>query len=427
LREAAGLSQADLRRLSGLSQTTISLLESGVRNPSAETLRKLIDGLGCSPDRLLLGKPTGTEARIDREIELAKLDLDAERLGAARDRLEWLLTDERPVGAGVRDELRLVLADVYERTGDRPAAIAIHLALWDRATSAHPHIPIVATALALCTRYVDAGDYPAAIQIGQGALTAIHSRSQRTRQRTNDSYRLIATVLRAHIELGDYDHARAWVNRLLSPQVHRSPDLREGETAIRWSAALLTAREGRLTQALPAIERTIGAMGEPTTSHDAARASLDYAALLMLDTPPQLDRADQILNRAQPGLRTLGSPTDVAISATLKSKILLLRGHLTAAETAAPALQAAGLLALASALAVQGKHETAADARARAFVALRQAPTTPTMAIAWRELATAEHVAGNPPAVWEAATRALDCAGVTDLGRNRAAGEHDEP
>ena len=50
----AGLDQIDLARLAGLHQTYISLLERGKKkNPTARTLKRIADALGCEPVDLM--------------------------------------------------------------------------------------------------------------------------------------------------------------------------------------------------------------------------------------------------------------------------------------------------------------------------------------------------------------------------------------
>lgn len=43
----AGLNQIDLANLAELHQTYISLLERGQKNPTAKTLKRIADALGC--------------------------------------------------------------------------------------------------------------------------------------------------------------------------------------------------------------------------------------------------------------------------------------------------------------------------------------------------------------------------------------------
>lgn len=53
LREERAFSQAKLAELTGLDQTTISLLERGERQPTLPTLYKLADALGTTIEDLI--------------------------------------------------------------------------------------------------------------------------------------------------------------------------------------------------------------------------------------------------------------------------------------------------------------------------------------------------------------------------------------
>ena len=60
-REQKNLSQAELARLSGVKQQTISLIESGDRkNPGVETLAALAVALGCTLTDLYKPEPAGS-------------------------------------------------------------------------------------------------------------------------------------------------------------------------------------------------------------------------------------------------------------------------------------------------------------------------------------------------------------------------------
>ena len=52
-RKAAGLTQVELSRKTGMSQQDISSIERGDRDPTASTLRKLADALGCKIDDIV--------------------------------------------------------------------------------------------------------------------------------------------------------------------------------------------------------------------------------------------------------------------------------------------------------------------------------------------------------------------------------------
>jgi transcriptional regulator with XRE-family HTH domain len=59
VREAKGMSQVELARLSHIKQQSISLIETGVsRNPGIETLNALAVALGCTVTDLYRPDPT---------------------------------------------------------------------------------------------------------------------------------------------------------------------------------------------------------------------------------------------------------------------------------------------------------------------------------------------------------------------------------
>ena len=53
LREKRFLSQAELARRVNISQSMLSQIEKGIKNPSLLVGKEIADALGCSVDRLL--------------------------------------------------------------------------------------------------------------------------------------------------------------------------------------------------------------------------------------------------------------------------------------------------------------------------------------------------------------------------------------
>ena len=62
-RECARMTQGQLADKVQMSVQTISFLECGRADPSAETLRRLSDVLGCSVDALLASQPPASEGQ----------------------------------------------------------------------------------------------------------------------------------------------------------------------------------------------------------------------------------------------------------------------------------------------------------------------------------------------------------------------------
>src|SRR5262245_26305265 len=62
-RDEQGLSQSGLARLMGTSQSAISQIESGERNPSFETIRQIAKALKVNPAHLVGADPPGLDNR----------------------------------------------------------------------------------------------------------------------------------------------------------------------------------------------------------------------------------------------------------------------------------------------------------------------------------------------------------------------------
>lgn len=93
-RERQGLSQAELARRSGVSQSNLTRLENGGRACTISTLTKLAHGLGMKPAELLGSrldppKPTRAEKAFFRVCEKLR-DRDADYLRAVEDVIKAL-------------------------------------------------------------------------------------------------------------------------------------------------------------------------------------------------------------------------------------------------------------------------------------------------------------------------------------------------
>src|SRR5688572_1068030 len=71
VRRRRGLTQAELARLAGTSQPVVSAYENGRRDPTYETLRKLVEAAG---ERLCLDAAPGPpQPRMDEQEHAARL------------------------------------------------------------------------------------------------------------------------------------------------------------------------------------------------------------------------------------------------------------------------------------------------------------------------------------------------------------------
>jgi len=61
VRDDAGFTQSSLARVVGLSQSAISQIESGERNPTYDTIRALAEAMNLTPAYLIGGEPQGLQ------------------------------------------------------------------------------------------------------------------------------------------------------------------------------------------------------------------------------------------------------------------------------------------------------------------------------------------------------------------------------
>ncbi len=66
-RERKALSQRDLAQLAGVSQFSISKIETGNQNPRPSTLRKLAAALGLTPEQLFQHPDVPGRVPVSRE------------------------------------------------------------------------------------------------------------------------------------------------------------------------------------------------------------------------------------------------------------------------------------------------------------------------------------------------------------------------
>lgn len=421
LRQAAGLSQAELAG-EDLSTSYISLIEAGKRSPSSEVTQQLAARLGCSTSQLLDGKASEREERLDLEIAFARLAIEHGESNEARARLERLL-DQDGLHQRFRDELSLLLGIACDRLGDTPAAIRAFLPLFERSRAGQSHLPVSQTGLGVISCYMDAGDYHHAASTGELALTAAREQGLTG---TDEYYRLAATVMAAYMELGDYLHARVSAETYLAEA--EAENVPAGQASIYWNAALLAEKEGRTAESLHLCERALGLMSELDNTRDYARLRFELAGLLLVDEPPQVERAADLLARSFDDLRDLGGRSDLAQWNQASSTTLLFQGDASAAEArarqaldlvhgAAPIERAAALVVLADALTAQGRAEQANEFLTSAYAALAEARSVRATALQWREVAERMVEAGDTDTAVEAFRRALNSAGVRDRSR----------
>jgi len=421
LRQQAGLSQSDLAG-EELSASYVSLLEADKRTPSHDVVQLLSARLGCSGSMLLDGQASDRDQRIELEMAYAKLAIEHGESLDARNRLHRLLAEDG-VPLRVRDEATLLLGTAHERLSEYGQAVRVLHPLLDRAEAGLSTDLLIQVSMVLCRCYIDSGDVHRAADVGERALAAARAQGLGG---TSEFFRLAATVMGAHIDLGDLLHARIWAESLIREA--EDSGQAAGQAALYWNSAIVAELEGRLDEAVRLSERALARLSELDNLRDYAKVRLASAAILLLLEEPDVEHANRLLDGCLPDLRDLGSNFDLGEWNHAKSAVLLHQGDASGAEGRArqaldllgdssPCEPAIAWLRLQDALMAQGRSEEAAECRRQAAAKLDLAGNGRASALLWRDLAERMQDAGEAVEALDAYRKALSASGVRDRGQ----------
>lgn len=321
LRKAAGLSQTQLAG-GDLSPSYISLLESGKRQPSASVVATLASRLGCSTSMLWEGEHSERERRLSLELSYARLALTHGEHASARDRLRVLL-DETDLDQHRRDEATLLLSVAHERHGDHNAAIEQLRPLFDRSLKGLSHLPPSSVGMQLCACYLHVGDVQRGVNVGQMALDAAVERGLAG---SEEYYRLGATLIWGHHELGNVNHAMSWARQLIA-EVEQSEG-RPGGAVLYWNAAILADSMGDVSEALHLSERALAQLAETDNNRDLIRLRLNLADIQLRAPVPQAGEALASLLLVKERLDDMANQVDAINWHLLAATASLILGRL---------------------------------------------------------------------------------------------------
>ena len=201
-RAELGLSQSDVAR-PDLSDSYISLIESGRRTPSDDVLSILATRLGCTSAWLRSGVDEAEQRSIHLQLKEAELCLrtgDPDRaLNLTSDIIESVAADE-----SARDNSRFLTALALESLGRLDKAVDTLEALAAQLRKASRPVDVrIVVALSRCLR--ESGDLGAAIDSARRALETLEADGAPI----DDQYiELSATLLAAYNERGDFGAAQ---------------------------------------------------------------------------------------------------------------------------------------------------------------------------------------------------------------------------
>ncbi|GGM65425.1 hypothetical protein GCM10010106_09280 [Thermopolyspora flexuosa] len=417
IRRQRGMSQAQLAHPE-LSDSYVSLIESGKRTPTPAVLELLAAKLQCSLTYLLNGVTAEEMEELELRLRYAKLALENGEVEEARTRFAELRADPKLAGlARLRLDTEYGYALALEACGDVAEAIEIHERLLESTEEELTEERRVAISLALCRCYRDLGDLSAAVRIGERTL------GRPDEVAWNDGLvELGATLLMAYIERGDLLRARQFSGELLTAADRLGTP--RAIVAACWNAAILAEQTRRGDEALALAERALAIHSENGDPRNLARVRGAYAGLLLRVRPEQAETARDLLLRVKRELtESSASRNDRALcDVELARAELALGNNEKAAEYAKAALEALtesargmraeARLMLGHAYMGLGREEDAAAELAAAAEWLDKAPVSRSNTRSWVVAAAALERLDDVEASTTAYQRALAGAGL---------------
>jgi tetratricopeptide (TPR) repeat protein len=413
LRRERGLSQAELAG-SELSESYISLIESGRRVPSRRALGVIAAGLSVSVEGLVEDVVV-EDPSVSFAVTFAELAARSGDVGSARSVLAAVGADR--VGGVWGARLGVVSAMVAELEGDLEGACSllesllgdVHVqgALWAE----------VATALVRC--YRELGDLSRAVLVGEEATARLVAAGL---SGTPEHVGVGLTMASALHERGEVARAASVVAGLVA-EAERVGS-REARGSAYWNAALIAQGQGRQRDAVRLAEKALALVSEGDDARRVARLTAAQAWILLGLDEPRTEDALGLLAKAYGQLVECGSATDRALVATELGRAHLLAGHV--AEATGWARQALELLGdaprletakawmvLAQAQAADGDSDGAKTTARLAASLLDTMGATRQAAQIWRDVADLLTQEGDTTGACTAYDRALASMGVT--------------
>ncbi|HEY0641013.1 MAG TPA: helix-turn-helix transcriptional regulator [Pseudonocardiaceae bacterium] len=417
LRAARGLTQ---RQLAGdaLSVSYVSLLESGRRTPTPETLRTLAAALRVTTEELTgevgsaASRPTALNVRFG---QLALEDGDGpkaqeffEAALAAHD-LDPLLSTEALIGR----------ARALEAQGQLDAAAQVYEALVQQAIDAPSYIASLSVVISWCGCLYEMGELRRVTEVGIAALERLDKLKA---WQSDTAIELLATVAAAFFELGDVGQAQ----RLLEEGRTKAEQLGSprARAAVLWNASHIASERGRHREALELAEEALAYFKHGSDRRAAARLLGTYGFLLLRQEPPRPEEAREVLEEALRDLADTGRGYDRGYVLTELSRAHLMLGEVRQAVAAARESmdqlgpeavleRARAQTALAAALARSGDNDEARRIFGLAADTLNSLKATRQAARAWVELGNVLAATGDATAAIAAfrhATAAVNLA-----------------
>ncbi|MFS1300790.1 helix-turn-helix domain-containing protein [Streptosporangium longisporum] len=417
VRRQRGLSQAQLAHPE-LSDSYVSLIESGKRTPTPAVLELLAEKLDCSLTYLVNGVTAEQMQEIELALGYAKLAMENGEVVEARTRYAELLADGGLAGLPqLRQDAEYGLALATEACGDLDEAIVLLDGLRENDTVVMNPERQVAVAVALSRCHREKGDLARAVQVPEQILGGA------VRPAWNDGLmRLGGQLLVAYVSRGDLLRARQFSAELLAAA--ESLGTPQALTLAHWGAAIVAVESGQAQEAVAHVERSLAIQSEYGDPRRLARLRGDYAQVLLTARPMEAEAWRDVLLKVEGELaESSANPMDKMRCAMNLSRVeLLLSRPEPAAERMRAVcdlldgmpqiMQAEARLLYGQTLAELGRQEEASRELGAGAECLERSPVTRDTAHAWLTAAQVLERIDEPVRSVDAYKRALASVGL---------------
>jgi transcriptional regulator with XRE-family HTH domain len=417
VRRQRGLSQAQLAHPE-LSDSYVSLIESGKRVPTPSVLQLLAEKLDCSLSYLISGVNAEQREQIELSLERARTALDGGETDRARAEYAGLVADDVLVELPqLRREAELGLADAMQSCHQWSEAIDLLTRVRERdgtIMSTQERVR-VSCALSRCYRY--GGDLTRAVLVAEEMVGGA------VRPAWNDGLvRLGVQLLAAYIERGDLLRGSQFCGELLvGAELVGSASLL---ASVHRVAAILAVENGHGTEAIRHVEQAIVVCEEAGDPRHLRRLRSEHARIVLSTSSADTASVRALVRQMEAEL----ADDPAASIDVMRCVTNLVHAELLQGRTDRAAEHVTALLRIAEGL----PEETAVEAHlsaGRALVELERprdamreltavaewlarAPATPRAARMWLAVAQALERIEEPARSVDAYRRALACVGV---------------
>ncbi|MFA1546415.1 helix-turn-helix domain-containing protein [Actinomadura chokoriensis] len=272
LRLTRRLSQAQLAG-HDLSDSYISLIESGKRTPTPTVLRMLAERLGCTPEYLAEGVEPEQRAHLEvreRHAHLALLRGDAATAETGFD--EVIARSDDP---DLTSRARWGRARALEELGRTDAAIALFEELREQAERDPGRASWLPPVIALARCYHTVGDLGQAIALGERAVERLEQLGLSVGSEFTEAGRVL---LLAYVDRSDPARAHELGRRLLHPEQSAETE----PVSVHYQRASMRALEGgTVGDSLYFADQALAARTDATPVQSRARLALAGAKALL--------------------------------------------------------------------------------------------------------------------------------------------------